>query len=110
MSVGYKNPPKATRFKKGLSGNPNGRPKQAAQRLPASYLFRKVANEEVAIDFNGATVRMTRWECLVRQIHIMALHDPGAARLLLQIRNRFPGRGSADLKSFLVLTDNQMKF
>lgn len=26
-SVGYKNPPRATQFKKGVSGNPKGRPK-----------------------------------------------------------------------------------
>lgn len=32
-SVGYKNPPKANRFKSGQSGNPKGRPKQGASRI-----------------------------------------------------------------------------
>ena len=110
MSVGNRNPPKASRFKKGQSGNPNGRPKQAVQRLSPAYLFRKVANEEVAIGFNGATIRMTRWEAIVRQIHIMAHNDPGAARLLHRIRKEFPGQGSLAIKSFLVLSDNGMKY
>jgi hypothetical protein len=33
--VGYGKPPEATRFKKGVSGNPRGRPKGAKNKLPA---------------------------------------------------------------------------
>jgi len=110
MSAGYKNPPKAHRFKAGECPNPNGRPKQAVQRLPAAYLFRKVANEEVAIEIDGAPVMMTRWEALVRQIHIMAHKNPSAARLLHQIRKEFPGKGSPAVKSILVVSDNQTKY
>jgi hypothetical protein len=110
MSVGYKNPPKATRFRQGQTGNANGRPKQAVQRLPAAYLFRKVANEEVAVEANGTTIRMTRWEALMRQIHIQAHNNSSAARLLHRIRKKFPGKGSPTVKSFLVVSDNEMKF
>jgi hypothetical protein len=110
MSVGYKNPPKAHRFKKGQSGNPSGPPRQAVQRLPAAYLFRKVASEEVAIEVDGTTRLMARWEALMRRIHIMAYNDPSAARLLHQIRKQFPGKDAPDLKSILVLSDNQMKY
>jgi len=110
MSVGHKNPPKKNRFRKGQSGNPNGRPKQAVQRLPAAYLFRKVASEEVEIEFNGAPLRMTRWEAFMRQIHIMAHKDPGAARLLHRVRKQFPGKSSPDVKTFLVLRDDEMNF
>src|SRR5580704_12538166 len=34
-SVGYCKPPTTTRFQKGKSGNPRGRPKEAKGRLPA---------------------------------------------------------------------------
>ena len=110
MSAGYKNPPKAHRFKKGQSGNPGGRPRQAVRRLPASYLFRKVASEEVVIEVDRTTVMMTRWEALIRKIHIMAHSDPSAARLLHQIRKEFPGSGSSDVKSILVMSDNEMNY
>jgi hypothetical protein len=111
MSVGYGNPPKANRFKKGQSGNRKGRrPKQAVQRVSAGYLFRKVASEEVAIDLDGDTVMMTRWEALTRQIHVMAYNSASAARLLHQIRERFPGNDLPADNSILVLSDNQMKY
>jgi len=108
MSVGYNNPPKVHRFKKGQSGNPSGQ--QAVQKLPTAYLFRKVANEEVTIEIDGITTVMTRWEALMRRIHIMAYNNPSAARLLHQIRKQFPGKGAPDLKSILVLSDNEMKY
>ena len=42
--VGYGKPPKATRFKKGKSGNPSGRPR----RNPGiAELFRKVSKQIV---------------------------------------------------------------
>jgi len=110
MSVGYRNPPKANRFKKRQSGNPSGRPRQAVERLPAAYLFRKVANEEVEIEVDGDAVVMTRWEALTRQIHIMAYNNASAARLLHQIRKRFPGNGLAAVKSILLVTDNERNY
>ena len=33
--VGYAKPPQSSRFKPGRSGNPNGRPKGARNKLPA---------------------------------------------------------------------------
>jgi hypothetical protein len=106
---GYKNP-KDKQFKKGQSGNADGRPRQAVQLLPADYLFRKVAFEEVAIGVEGATIVMTRWEALMRQIHIMAHGNLSAVRLLHRIRKQFPGEGLPGIKSIFVVSDNQMKY
>ena len=110
MSVRRKTPPKATPYKKEQPANAHGRSKQPKPRLPAAYLFRKVANEEVAIEANGAKIRMTHWEALLRQIQIMAHKNPSAARLLHRIRKEFPGDGSPDVKSILVFTDNEMNY
>jgi hypothetical protein len=59
MSVGYRNPPEGSQFKKGQSGNSKGRPRQAARPVSTAYLFRKVAIEPVAIEVDGGTVVMT---------------------------------------------------
>jgi hypothetical protein len=67
MSVGSRNPPSASRFKKGQSGNKKGRPRQAAQPVSTSHLFRKVANEQVEIEVQDRKVVMTYWEALLRQ-------------------------------------------
>jgi hypothetical protein len=37
--------------------------------MSPAYLFRKVAIEHVAIETDGGSVTMTRWEALMRQIH-----------------------------------------
>jgi|SRR6516225_8870478 hypothetical protein len=111
MSTGYRKPPRGSRFKKGRSGNPKGPPKRAARLVSTAYLFRKVANQQVAIEVDGRTVMMTRWEALLRQIHTLALNkDAGAARLLHQIRKQFPGNGASREKMIMVFSDSQMKY
>jgi hypothetical protein len=110
MSVGYRNPPKGSLFKKGQSGHSKGRPRQTARPVSTAYLFRKVATELVAIEVDGGTVMMTRWEAMLRQIHTLALNkDASAARLLHQIRRQFPGNAAPGDRHILVVSDNDMK-
>ena len=110
MSAGYRNPPKGSQFKQGQSGNSKGRPRQAARLMSISYLFRKVANEEVAIEVDGGKAVMTRWEAFVRQIHTLALNkNASAARLVHQLRKQFPGEVAKGDKLIFIVSDDDLK-
>jgi len=87
--VGYGKPPKATRFPKGKSGNPSGRPR----RNPGIVeLFRKVSKQVVQANGpNGQRRRMTKLEASVTQLMNKATAgDLKAMRVLLQMASRFP--------------------
>ena len=87
--VGYGKPPKATRFQKGKSGNPSGRPR----RNPGiAELFRKVSKQVVQANGpNGQRRRMTKLEASVTQLMNKATAgDLKAMKVLLQMATRFP--------------------
>lgn len=82
-AVGYAKPPRATQFQKGVSGNPNGRPK--GRRNLASTLY-AVLNELVTVHENGRRVRITKFEAACKQlVNKAAAGDGPAVRLLLQL-------------------------
>lgn len=63
--VGYGSPPKATRFKKGVSGNPRGRPKGS---LNVATVLTKTLREKVAIHENGRRKMVTKLEAALKQL------------------------------------------
>jgi hypothetical protein len=77
--------------------------------VPIADRFRKVAREEVLVEVNGVTLRMTRFEAVLRQIHMLALNKCGAARLLDKLREKFPGKAAPGEKFLSILSDNDMK-
>ena len=111
MSVGYRNPPKDTQFKKGNSGYPKGRPRQKQRPVSAGVLFRKVAREQVLIEVDGTKVLMSHWDAYVRQIYSMALtKNASAARLLDQLRRQFPGDLPPSDPQYLYISENDAKY
>ncbi|MGA3209546.1 MAG: DUF5681 domain-containing protein [Syntrophales bacterium] len=81
--VGFRKPPKHTRFVKGQSGNPNGRPK--GKRNWATVLH-SILEKKVTVIENGRSKEVTKWEAATTQLANKAAGgDTNAIRLLLQI-------------------------
>jgi len=109
MSGKRRGPPEGGQFKKGQSGNPGGYLKKSPAPVSADYLFRKIAYETILLDSSGKSVKMSRLEAVVRQVHIMALNGkPGAERLFHKIRRQFRSN-AAPGEFILVVTENDMK-
>jgi hypothetical protein len=78
--VGYKKPPARTRFKKGVSGNPQG--KRRGTKSISTILEREF-NQRVSIRENGTQVVMTKREAVVKQfVNGLILQNARYARFL----------------------------
>ena len=64
-AVGYCNPPEYTRFKKGMSGNPRGRPKGT---LNMATVLERTLREKVVVNEHGRSRTFTKLEVAVRQL------------------------------------------
>jgi hypothetical protein len=64
-TVGYGAPPESTRFKKGVSGNPKGRPKDS---LNIATVFTKTLREKVVINERGQRRTVTKLEAALKQL------------------------------------------
>jgi len=82
--VGYKRPPKSSRWKKGQSGNPKGRPKGSGQRQ-IGKLMRKVANEKVEVTVFGEPRVAIQLELAFRGVMNAAIKgNPSAFRAFME--------------------------
>jgi len=61
--VGYGRPPEHTRFKKGESGNPAGRPKGS---LSLAVALNKALNEKITVTVNGRLQQMSKLDAAVK--------------------------------------------
>ncbi len=58
-TVGYGKPPVQTRFQKGRSGNPKGRPRKSKN---SATIVKAILEEEVSVTKNGERTRMSAHE------------------------------------------------
>ncbi len=63
--IGYCNPPEHTRFKKGHSGNPRGRPKGT---LNLATVLERTLREKVVINENGRRKTVSKLEAAIKQL------------------------------------------
>ena len=83
-AVGYRKPPRSTRFKKGRSGNPKGRPPRGSQDSDVLVLLRSALNESVTVQENGERKTITKAEAIVKQlVNKSASGDARAMQMLL---------------------------
>ena len=79
--VGYKKPPLHTRFQKGQSGNPRGRPKGSKN---FSTLLAEALNEPVVVTEDGRRRRISKRELGLKQLaNKFAMAEAQATKILL---------------------------
>jgi hypothetical protein len=89
--VGYKKPPKASRFQKGRSGNPSGRPRKTPG-IPE--MLAKVSKQKILTNGKNGHKYMTKLEASITQLmNKSASGDLKAEKLLMEIMMRFPEIG-----------------
>ena len=88
-NVGYKNPPKQSRFKPGQSGNPSGRPKGSKNKRSKSYIDRVAdivvaeAHREIKVKENGETVSVEVIEAVMRSVVASAIKGVAKSQKLM---------------------------
>ena len=97
--VGYRKPPRRTRFRKGQSGNPRGRP-SGAKNL--STMLSEALNEPVIVAENGRRRRITKRKAIIMQlVNQAAKGDWRRAKLLVDIEHDIERRrDSAPAEAF----------
>ena len=90
--VGYARPPQRTQFKKGLSGNPYGRP----PKKPDFYTeLTQVLHDTVIITFEGEPQQVTVQQALLLRLRDEALRgEVWAGKLLQKVVDATPDGGS----------------
>jgi len=106
--VGYRKPPRSTRFKKGQSGNPRGR-SSGSKNL--STLLSEALNEPVIVTENGRRRKVSKREAIIKQlVNQSANGDWRAVKMLLEILRDIEGQTepAADEPSAFTAADEEV--
>ena len=88
--VGYGKPPPATRFPRGTSGNPLGRPKAQRGKVTLGGAMRELLMSDVAVVVEGRRRRMLRIEALADALLSAALEgNASAAKLVFDLAYKY---------------------
>ena len=91
--VGYGKPPRHTRFKKGQSGNPRGRP-SGSKNL--ATVLSEALNELVIVAENGGRRKITKRQAIITQlVNQSAKADWRATKILLDILQAIESRSES---------------
>jgi hypothetical protein len=94
---GYRKPPRHTRFKKGRSGNPKGRPKGSKN---LDTLLMESVNERVTINENGVPKKVSKLAVMHKQLaNKGATGDLRALQMILQKLEQLESRAQANAGS-----------
>ena len=93
-AVGYRRPPRHTRFRPGCSGNPRGRPKDSKN---LSTLLHEALNEQVVVADNGRRRKITKRQAVIKQlVNRSAQGDLKAMQMLLGTMQNIEHRDEAE--------------
>jgi hypothetical protein len=97
--VGYGKPPAKTKFSKGKSGNPSGRPKRRnPPNEPLDFQKGLIAELKSPITINeaGEKKKVAKWQALLKAAYARALEDPAMMKFLITLMVKFPKEAFVD--------------